>query len=119
MAYAMVRTVSPKASETPRNPIPTVGKAAESTALPHPPRTNQKVPRNSAPVRCARDMEHSFLQDERWYRSRQLSHCAKLRGSARGRERHGCLADRRPLDAAVLHEGPCIVRHIESPAKYR
>src|SRR5258708_18776601 len=45
----MVTTVSPKASETPRRPIPTWGNAAGRTALPHPPRTNQNVPMNSAP----------------------------------------------------------------------
>src|SRR5262245_29184259 len=47
-AYAPVSTVSPNASETPRRPIPTPGKVAASTALPHPPRTSQNVPRNSA-----------------------------------------------------------------------
>src|SRR5580765_4754876 len=46
-AYAPVTTVRPKASETPRKPIPSPGKAAASTALPHPPRTSQNVPRNS------------------------------------------------------------------------
>src|SRR5262249_23927467 len=47
-AYAPVSTVSPNASETPRRPIPTPGKDAASTALPHPPSTSQNVPRNSA-----------------------------------------------------------------------
>src|SRR5262245_13964287 len=47
-AYAPVSTVSPNASETPRRPIPTPGKVAASTALPHPPSTSQNVPRNSA-----------------------------------------------------------------------
>src|SRR5262249_53801905 len=46
-AYAPATTVSPKARETPRNPIPRVGKAPASTALPQPPRTRQSVPRNS------------------------------------------------------------------------
>ena len=44
----MVTTVKPKAIETPTNPIPNSGYAAAKTALPHPPRTNQKVPINSA-----------------------------------------------------------------------
>src|SRR5437867_1580825 len=48
MAYAMVSTVRPKASATPCRPIPTLGKAAARTALPHPPSTSQAVPRNSA-----------------------------------------------------------------------
>src|SRR5262245_48075606 len=47
-AYAPVSTVSPNASETPRRPMPTPGKVAASTALPHPPSTSQNVPRNSA-----------------------------------------------------------------------
>src|SRR5580765_8525128 len=46
-AYAPVTTVRPKASETPRNPIPSAGNAAASTALPQPPKTSQNVPRNS------------------------------------------------------------------------
>jgi hypothetical protein len=45
----MVKTVRPKARATPSSPIPTLGKAAAKTALPHPPRTNQNVPTNSAP----------------------------------------------------------------------
>ncbi|PYQ24332.1 MAG: sodium:proton antiporter [Acidobacteria bacterium] len=48
MAYAMVRTVRPKASATPSRPMPTWGKAAARTALPHPPSTSQAVPMNSA-----------------------------------------------------------------------
>jgi hypothetical protein len=48
MAKAIVNTVRPKAKETPSNPMPTSGKAAARTALPHPPRTNQNVPMNSA-----------------------------------------------------------------------
>ena len=51
MAKAMVRTVSPKARETPTKPIPSEGKAAARTALPHPPKTSQKVPKNSANAR--------------------------------------------------------------------
>ena len=50
MAKAMVRTVRPKASETPRYPIPTPDSGIEqaSTALPQPPRTSHEVPMNSA-----------------------------------------------------------------------
>ena len=48
-AKAMVSTVSPNASETPSRPMPTFGNAAASTALPQPPKTSQKVPKNSAP----------------------------------------------------------------------
>src|SRR5580765_7986674 len=55
-AYAMVRTVKPKARETPWRPMPTLGKAAAKTALPHPPNTNHKVPINSAPSRLDKGM---------------------------------------------------------------
>src|SRR5215467_12837999 len=48
MAYAMASKVRPKASDTPRKPIPKFGKAAASTALPQPPKTSPNVPRNSA-----------------------------------------------------------------------
>src|SRR6478672_114904 len=47
-AYAPDSTVRPNASDTPSRPMPTSGKAAASTALPHPPRTSQKVPIDSA-----------------------------------------------------------------------
>ena len=47
-AYAMVRTVIPKANETPIKPIPDSGNLAEKIALPQPPKTNQNVPKNSA-----------------------------------------------------------------------
>ena len=50
MAKAIVRTVRPKASDTPSSPIPTSGNAAARTALPQPPRTSQNVPINSAPI---------------------------------------------------------------------
>src|SRR4029450_11544814 len=43
IAYAIVSTVSPKANDTPRSPIPTCGTAAARTALPQPPRTSQNV----------------------------------------------------------------------------
>src|SRR5258705_10127182 len=47
----MVSTVSPKAKLTPRNPMPSDGKFAASTALPQPANVSQKVPKNSAPRR--------------------------------------------------------------------
>src|SRR5262245_28665620 len=52
----MVSTVRPKANETPRRPIPTLGKAAASTALPQPPKTSQNVPRNSAAALLVSDI---------------------------------------------------------------
>jgi len=45
---AIIKSVNPKAKETPRRPIPTPGKPAANTALPQPPKTNQNVPMNSA-----------------------------------------------------------------------
>src|SRR5215211_2599016 len=48
----MVSTERPKANDTPSRPMPTSGKAAANTALPQPPRTNQRVPRNSAVILC-------------------------------------------------------------------
>src|SRR5262245_57106972 len=50
-AYAPVSTVKPNATLTPSRPIPRLlsgRKLAASTAEPHPPRTSQNVPRNSA-----------------------------------------------------------------------
>jgi len=44
----MVRTVIPKANETPMKPIPDSGNLAAKIALPQPPKTNQNVPKNSA-----------------------------------------------------------------------
>src|SRR5690242_18611953 len=58
-AYAIVSTVRPKAKATPVKPMPSCGKAAASTALPHPPNVNQNVPKNSAPIR--RDLSMGFL----------------------------------------------------------
>ena len=49
MAKAIVSTVRPNASATPSRPMVILGNAAAKTALPHPPRTSQKVPTNSAP----------------------------------------------------------------------
>src|ERR1700704_1767509 len=47
----MVRTVNPKARATPAKPMPRLGNAAASTALPQPPNTSQNVPKNSAVAR--------------------------------------------------------------------
>src|SRR5215472_8746291 len=57
----MVRTVSPKASATPTNPIPRPGNPAASTALPHPPNTSQNVPTNSANARFVKGMTPSLF----------------------------------------------------------
>src|SRR5580700_525494 len=51
IANAIVSTVRPNASATPRKPIPTLGNPAASTAAPQPPNTSQKVPINSAVAR--------------------------------------------------------------------
>src|SRR4029078_9544622 len=56
-AYAIVRTVRPNASATPAKPIPRPGKAAASTALPHPPSTSQKVPTISTIDRLPRELQ--------------------------------------------------------------
>jgi hypothetical protein len=60
MAYAMVMTVRPKASETPTKWMPWSGKPAAKTALPQPPKTNQNVPNTSAISRFDKGMEPSF-----------------------------------------------------------
>src|SRR5512146_1456226 len=60
MANAMVRTVSPNARATPRNPMPNDGKAAARTALPHPPNTSQNVPKNSATALFPKGIVTSF-----------------------------------------------------------
>jgi len=54
MAKAMVSTVRPKARATPTKPMPRLGNAAAKTALPQPPKTSQKVPKNSAAARFER-----------------------------------------------------------------
>src|SRR5271166_5107235 len=56
MAKAMVSTVRPNARATPANPMPSVGKPAARTAEPQPPKTSQKVPKNSAMARLVRVM---------------------------------------------------------------
>jgi len=67
MAKAIVSTVKPNARETPSRPIPTSGKLAAITALPHPPKTSQNVPINSAPYfslysPCSLWFDSSLLQ---------------------------------------------------------
>ena len=52
----MVNTVSPKARETPTQPMPTPGTPAANTAAPHPPNTNQNVPMSSATALFVNDM---------------------------------------------------------------
>src|SRR5262245_33308715 len=44
----MVTTLSPNAKDTPTRPIPTSGKPAAMTALPHPAKVSQNVPIASA-----------------------------------------------------------------------
>src|ERR1700744_5018623 len=44
----MVTTLSPNVSDTPTRPMPTCGKVAAITALPHPANVSQNVPINSA-----------------------------------------------------------------------
>ena len=47
-AYAITTTVSPKARATPSQPTPTSELVVARTAVPQPPKTRTKVPRNSA-----------------------------------------------------------------------
>jgi hypothetical protein len=56
MAYAIVSTVNPNAKLTPSRPMPTFGNAAARTALPHPPKTSQNVPMNSAIALLLKDI---------------------------------------------------------------
>src|SRR4051812_38174558 len=68
----MVRTVSPKASATPSRPMPTCGKPAASTALPHPPNTSQNVPKASAasllPILQASERPEGIIAPQSVYR---------------------------------------------------
>jgi hypothetical protein len=50
---------------SPSKPIPTCGNAAASTALPHPPKTSQNVPKNSATARFDRHAQPSRTEFER------------------------------------------------------
>src|SRR5271168_129618 len=61
----MVRTVRPKARATPRKPMPRAGNAAARTAAPHPPKTSQNVPKNSAETFLASDMRSLSVWDAR------------------------------------------------------
>ena len=61
MAKAIVNTVNPKASATPAKPMPSPGNAAARTALPQPPKTSQKVPKNSAVARLLRLMRDTSM----------------------------------------------------------
>src|SRR5579863_8345179 len=91
IANAMVRTVRPNARATPAKPIPSPGKAAASTALPHPPKTSQKVPMNSANALFDR-----FIQKILSFRS-QLHLCrisrSKLRFGDFGPRKPGTLLE--------------------------
>ncbi len=66
MAKAIVRTVRPKAKATPANPMPTEGKPAASTAAPHPPKTSQNVPKNSAAARMPQFRFHIYTFAGSW-----------------------------------------------------
>src|ERR1043166_7323529 len=98
MAKAIVSTVNPKAKATPTKPIPRLGNAAARTALPHPPNTNQKVPKNSAKQRFPRLMVRLHLRADKFYT------CFKSNMAGRGLDfaLRQCVSyspayDRRPL----------------------
>src|SRR6476619_7491756 len=65
----MVTTLKPNARDTPTSPMPTCGKPAAMTALPHPAKVSQNVPIASAayffvfmwasPLICCRDAQNS------------------------------------------------------------
>src|SRR3954447_3716699 len=57
----MVRTVRPKARETPTKAIPRFGNPAARTAAPQPPNTSQKVPKTSAAIRRDISMVSPYL----------------------------------------------------------
>src|SRR5215475_15477246 len=96
----MVSTVSPKANETPRSPIPRAGNAAASTALPQPPRTSQKVPRNS--LESFENTRASF---------------DVLRAAIRSRIRDGLDVGQNPLLLEELLLGPVGAEHqLERPS---
>src|SRR5579863_6293407 len=99
MAKAMVSTVSPKASATPANPMPTAGKPAASTAAPHPPNTSQNVPKNSAAARLLIGMASLLV----WLRTK-VALAQKRRGPKR------ITTDSKAEDAqtkAAPGTGPC------------
>src|SRR5271163_3080385 len=80
---AIVKRVRPKANATPRKPIPTLGKPAAKMALPHPPKTSQKVPINSAANR--RDI---LMRDLRSSGSRRPGTVQPYRGAGLNANRH-------------------------------
>src|SRR5271156_2612877 len=111
MAKAMVRTVRPKAKATPTNPTlkltPGIfdGKPAARTAVPQPPKTSQKVPKNSAAARLERCMVYLlFLMSECYVfencclGAREISEAScdlqtsRTRAKRRGFRRRGILA---------------------------
>src|SRR3954452_25477872 len=64
----MVTTLSPNARDTPTRPIPTCGKPAAMTALPHPAKVSQNVPMASAAyflvsTGCSPDLLFRINQD--------------------------------------------------------
>ena len=63
IANAIASTVSPKASATAKEPMPRPGNAAARTALPHPPKTNLKVPKNAAAARLPIVVSHLEERD--------------------------------------------------------
>jgi hypothetical protein len=72
-AYAVVRTDSPKAKDTPKNPIPRLGNAAASTAAPQPPKVSQNVPKNSAVVRSMVFLFMKSSPREKWHMGVRVS----------------------------------------------
>ena len=60
MANAIVINDSPKAKETPSQPIPTPGTPAARTALPQPANTSQNVPSISAAIFRVNDIATSL-----------------------------------------------------------
>jgi hypothetical protein len=59
--------------------MPTSGKAAEMTALPQPPRTSQKVPKNSAAERVPIDIVAPFFPTPRRFYMRRAHAIARFR----------------------------------------
>src|SRR5579863_817205 len=92
IVYAIVRSVSPKASATPAKPIPVFGKPAANTALPQPPKTSQNVPKHSAASRRDRGILDPPLEGERHARGfRRRAFATPFEVPAIGRA-HGCSA---------------------------
>src|ERR1700740_2151071 len=106
----MVSTVKPKASATPAKPMPATGKPAARTALPQPPKTSQKVPRNSASPRCvfviiASTPLGASLRGEVSARSYSVKPSVAVRGAAQAivdRDAEAGLGHRRDGDARLV-----------------